>query len=133
MKIGYLAKAIGCHVETVRYYEKEGLIPPAIKMANGYGDYSETHLKLLRLIRHAKSLGFSQQSVRELVELATNEGGACAEVHQLTNKQLDVVRHRLAGLRKMQKNLERLSTACEQNEQENCPVLEQLIQGIGDD
>ena len=127
MKIGTLAKAVGCHVETVRYYEKKGLLPASTKAANNYGEYSETHLKFLRLIRHAKSLGFSQPQIRELVHLATNKEDACNKVQQLTLKNLDAISSKMSDLQKMQKALRLMSEACEKNLHRDCPVLEHLI------
>ena len=129
MKIGALAKSVDCHVETVRYYEKIGLIPPSIKASNGYGSYSENHLKILRLIRHAKSLGFSQQQIRELSQLATRQDNKCDDVYQMTITQLNFVDEKLKGLRRMRKALKNLSASCEQNLHESCPVLEQLASG----
>ena len=95
MKIGTLAKLVDCHVETVRYYEKEKLLPPANKLANGYGEYSDIHLKSLLLTRHAKQLGFSQKQVRELVRLTAGQNNPCDEVHRLTLTQLEVIKEKL--------------------------------------
>ncbi len=127
MKIGKLAKTVDCHVETVRYYEKQGLLPPAKKSANGYGNYSENHLRLLRLIRHAKGLGFSQTQVRQLVQLASGREGACDDVHELTLEQLHVVDSKLRELSKMKEALVRFSKACEENQDKDCPVLDELV------
>jgi DNA-binding transcriptional MerR regulator len=126
MRIGTLAKAVGCHVETVRYYEKEGLIPPAKKAINGYGIYSDNHLKVLRLIRNAKTLGFSQIQIRELGQLALLQDRACNEVYQLTKNQLVTIDQKLKDLKMMRKTLKSLSVTCKQNSYESCPVLEQL-------
>ncbi len=130
MKIGRLAKAVNCHVETVRYYEKEGQLPSSEKSANGYGEYSDVHLNLLRLIRHSKDLGFPQKQVRELVRLAISHDASCNEVHQLTLTQLEFIKEKLKGLRKMQKDLSLLSKACEQNKHQDCPVLNLLVQDL---
>jgi DNA-binding transcriptional MerR regulator len=127
MKIGKLAKSVDCHVETVRYYEKQGLLPPANKSANGYGEYSDNHLQLLRLIRHAKGLGFSQPQVRQLVRLATKGEDACDDVLSLTREQMGVVDWKLQELSRMKKALIRLSRACEENRDNDCPLLEELI------
>jgi len=127
MKIGALAKAVGCHVETVRYYEQKGLLPPAKHLANGYREFSDVHLQLLRLIRHAKGLGFSQPQIRELVRLSRSQVNACEEVHEITLAQLDVVAEKLRSLRKIQNTLRTLATACEQNKHADCPVLEQFV------
>jgi len=69
MQIGQLAKTVNCHIETIRYYEKIGLLSPAERQPNGYRIYTQTHLSHLRLIRRARSLGFTQDEVRDLVEL----------------------------------------------------------------
>lgn len=127
MKIGELANSVNCHVETVRYYEKEGLLPPARRLANGYGDYSNTHLALLRLIRRSKELGFRQQHIRELVKLTDHSNKSCAEVHQLTLTQWDSVKRKIKELRKIERALKTLASACETNTLANCPVLLELI------
>ena len=127
MKIGEMARAVNCHVETVRYYERQSLLPPAKKSANGYGEYSDNHLRLLRLIRHAKGLGFSQRQVRQLVQLATSREGACDNVLSLTREQLIMVDRKLQELSRMKKALMRLSRACEENQDNDCPVLEELV------
>lgn len=126
MQIGTLAKSVDCHVETVRYYEKEGLIPPAVKTANGYGIYSEIHLKVLRLVRNAKNLGFSQTQVRELSHLALIQNHSCNEVYQLTKLQLVTIDQKLKDLKLMRKTLKSLSITCEQNSNDDCPMLERL-------
>jgi DNA-binding transcriptional MerR regulator len=126
MRIGTLAKSVNCHVETVRYYEKEGLIPPAKRAPNGYGMYSDSHLKVLRLIRNAKNLGFSQIQIRELSQLTLLQNPACNEVYQLTKNQLVTIDQKLKDLNVMRKVLKSLSVTCEQNSNANCPVLEQL-------
>ena len=127
MKIGTLAKFVGCHVETIRYYEKEKLLPPSDRAPNGYRVYSDEHLKLLRLIRYAKTLGFSQKQVRALVALATSQNDQCGEVHQLTLSQIEVVSEKLDALRRIKRALTTLSKACEENKHQNCPVLEIMV------
>ena len=129
MRIGALAKSVGCHVETVRYYEKEGLLPPAAKAPNGYGVYSDTHLKVLRLVRHAKGLGFSQSQIRELVQLAINQDNPCDDVYRLTETQRAIIDAKLRELQHMRSVLERLSAACQKNEHGDCPVLDYLVSG----
>jgi DNA-binding transcriptional MerR regulator len=126
MRIGILASSANCHVETVRYYEKEGLIPPANKAPNGYGMYSDSHLKVLRLIRNAKNLGFSQIQIRELSQLALLQNRGCNEVYQLAKKQLIAIDQKSDNLKMMRKTLKSLSDSCEGNANENCPALEQL-------
>ena len=126
MRIGSIAKSVGCHVETIRYYEKVGLIPPAAREPNGYGRYTIEHLRLLRLIRHARDLGFSQDQIRNLSHLASHQDNACEEVHRLTKDQLTVIDEKMAHLRRMKKDLQALSRSCENNKQDSCPALQRL-------
>ena len=128
MRIGAIAKQVGCHVETIRYYEKQGLIPPAPREANGYGKYSDHHLELLRLIRHAKDLGFSQDQIRSLSHMASNQNNACEEVHRLTVNQLAIIDEKITLLKEMKKDLQTLSRSCEKNNRQGCPALSSLIE-----
>ena len=127
MRIGAIAKSVGCHVETVRYYEKVGLLPPTKKSPNGYGMYSEQHLKLLRLIRHARDLGFTQNQIRNLSQLTSHRDNACNEVHRLTKDQLTIIDDKMEHLRRMRKDLKALSLSCEKNENDDCPALACLV------
>jgi len=127
MKIGALAKSVGCHVETVRYYENQGLIPASTRSPNGYREYTKTHLQYLRLVRRAKTLGFSQPQIRELVKLASHSVNKCDEVYRITRSQIGVVDQKMTELRRIKKALNSLASACEIKQQNNCPVLENLI------
>lgn len=126
MQIGQLAKAVDCHIETVRYYEKIGLLSPPMRRANGYRDYTNEHLQHLRLIRRARSLGFSQDEVRALVELANSKENSCEQVHDMTLKQLDALNAKLKEMQRMKKALRSLASACEAGKHDSCPVLEEL-------
>lgn len=126
MRIGQIAKAVDCHVETVRYYEKIGMLSLPLRSPNGYRDYTTEHLKQLRLIRRARSLGFSQNEVRSLVELASANKDQCDQVYNLTLKQLNVIDTKLREMQRIKKALRSLATACEEGDHENCPVLDDL-------
>ena len=129
MRIGELAKAVGCHIETVRYYEKVGLIPASARKANGYSDYSDKHLQYLRLVRRAGSLGFSQSEVQELVNLIDIKGNSCEQVLSIVTKQITVLNEKLKEIRRIKKALTDLSAACEEGRHDDCPALEELLQG----
>lgn len=127
MKIGELAKITNCHVETIRYYHKIGLLFKAEKMANGYGRYSEKHLAHLRLIRRAKGLGFSQSQMSELVKLAKRRTESCDSVHTLTTRQLQNVKNKIQALEEIKTALTTLLIACENNTLDDCPALTELL------
>ena len=130
MKIGALAKAVNCHVETVRYYEKQGLLPPCTLAENGYGEYSESHLKLLRLIRYAKELGFSQVQVRELMGLTASRNMQCGEARQLINVQMDLIKGKIEILEKMQETLIQISKDCSHCASPACTVFDEIMDGV---
>ena len=98
MRIGELARACNCPVETVRYYEKIGLLPQANRLANGYRSYEERHEKWLHFILRSRQLGFSQDEVRRLTDLAHQKRPACANVHELLEEHVnDVLAWGVAG------------------------------------
>ena len=127
MQIGELGNAVNCSVETIRYYEKVGLLPLPTRAANGYRIYNDEHLKFLRLIRRARSLGFSQEQVRELYALATSQDSPCNEVWELTKKQLEFGKEKQKELRRVGRALKKLADACERDNHATCPILEELI------
>lgn len=129
VKISVLAKAVDCHVETVRYYEKKGILPPCDRAPNGYGEYSDTHLRLLRLIRYAKALGFSQVQIRDLVRLATNRGRRCDEAHRLIIVQLDLIQEKMESLKNLKKCLTQISSDCKRSDFTDCSVFDQIMGG----
>ena len=127
MKIGELAKLTNCHVETIRYYHKIGLLFKAERMANGYGFYSKRHLAHLRLIRSAKDLGFTQKEMIELVSLAEGREESCNRVHSLTERQLNNVMERISALEEIKNALTVLLTSCKNNTLDECPALTELL------
>lgn len=129
MRIGELAQAVDCHIETVRYYEKVGLIPVSARKPNGYRDYSDKHLQYLRLVRRAKSLGFSQLEVHELVNLIEFKNSSCDQVFSIVTKQIAVLDEKLKEIRRLKTALTDLSSACEEGRYSDCPALAKLLQG----
>ncbi len=127
MKIGELASACDCPVETIRYYEKVGLLPPAGRQANGYRSYENTHRKWLQFILRSKNLGFSQNEVRRLTDLAHQKRPACADVHELLEEQVHDVRKRIEELQQLQRALVRLKAQCRDGSLHDCPVIDELM------
>jgi MerR family mercuric resistance operon transcriptional regulator len=127
MHIGELANACDCSRETIRYYEKIGLLPPAIREANGYRSYDVTHRKWLDFILRSKALGFSQAEVRRLTDLATSSSSSCQDVHELIVEHIDDVRTRLRELKQLEKSLLRLESKCIDETLDDCPVIDELM------
>lgn len=127
---GRLAARTGCNIETIRYYEKIGLIPAPARTASGYRDYSDEHLRRLNFIQRARALGFSGEQIRGLLELT--EAGANktrADVKALTQAHIDEISLKIKDLQKIRKRLSQISSFCDGSSQSasTCPILESLF------
>jgi len=127
MRIGELAKACECPVETIRYYEKVGLLAKPSRTANGYRSYDEQHRKWLLFILNSRGLGFTQDEVRQLADIAHMETPACADVHALFTEHVAQVRRKLRELRLLEKALNRLRAKCENGTLNECPIIDEMM------
>lgn len=125
MTIGELAKKATVNVQTIRYYEREGLLPDAHRWPDsGYRDFDDEALVRLRFIRSAKELGFSLREIRELLDLRILPGESCAEVRQMISAKLTDLDRRMIEMRRLRRTLVKLEVACRQRTKaENCPAL----------
>lgn len=128
LTIGALSKQAGVSVETIRYYEREGLLPSAPRTTGGHRVFRETHLRRLYFIRRSRELGFSGTEVRALLNLM-DSGYTCGEVRALTIKHLADVKAKIAELRRLEKTLTTISSRCEGGDLPDCPILEALSAG----
>ncbi len=127
---GTLAARTGVHAETIRYYEKIGLLPPPARGANGYRLYGEEHVRRLRFIRRARALGFSIEELRDLIALAEGRPEDCAAVARMAERQLARIRLRIADLERIVDTLEGQVAACRTRAGSSppaCPMLESLF------
>jgi MerR family transcriptional regulator, copper efflux regulator len=123
--IGTLAKRAGVRIDTVRYYERNGLIAPQAKLASGYRRYGELELSRLRFIRRAQALGFTLKEVRELLAISGQRD--VARVKKKAQAKLADVEQRIAGLERMRKGLSTLIDACPgHGRSADCPILKAL-------
>ena len=127
MRIGELAASCNCPVETIRYYEKVGLLPAPARHSNGYRSYDEPHQKWLQFILRSRELGFSQDEVRRLTDLAHQQRPACAEVHELLEQHIGDVRKRVRELQRLERALDRLKAQCHDGTLHECPVIDELM------
>jgi len=127
MRIGQLADTCNCSAETIRYYEKIGLLPPAIRQDNGYRHYESSHQKWLSFILRSKALGFSQKEVRRLTDLANAPASSCQDVHSLVVEHIRDVRSRVRDLERMEQSLRRLEEKCNDETLHDCPVIDELM------
>jgi len=132
VSIGTLAKRSGVTVETIRYYERIGLLPAPPRSAGGYRVYSSVHAERLQFVRRARDLGLSLDEVRHLLSLADQKSNSCSKVHALAAHHLADIRTRIADLKRMERVLARLVRSCAKGDLPSCPLLEALAHS-GDD
>ena len=120
------AKAAQVNVETLRYYERVGLLPQPPRAANGYRLYGDASQKRLRFIRRAQALGFSLAQVRELLRL--DDGLHCAAAQTLASGKLEVIERQIAGLKRMRSRLKQTLAACERGGRTRCPLIDALLE-----
>ncbi len=126
MKIGEVAERSGCHPETVRYYERIGLLPAPPRTAGGYRDYRPADADRLRFISRGRELGFSLEEIRSLLGLAEDDGLSCQDVDRLARGHLLDIQTRLSDLQRMASELERVIGSCSGGERGQCAILDTL-------
>jgi MerR family transcriptional regulator, mercuric resistance operon regulatory protein len=127
IQIGELARRSGCHVETIRYYERIKLLPLPSRSAGRYRLYDLDDVRRLGFIRRARELGFTLEEARALLALSTHDGRtACAEVRQLAAGHLEEVRAKIADLKAMETVLADAVRRCDAGELPGCPLIDSL-------
>lgn len=127
--IGAAAKATGVNIETIRYYERVGLLPKPLRGEGGQRLFDEADQKKLAFIRRCRELGFPLADIRALLDLAATDARTCAEVKSLTERQLQIVRGKIADLRRMEDALRALAGNCDGGPSPDCPILAELFSG----
>lgn len=125
-QIGLLSTETGVNIETIRYYEKIGLIPAPPRTEGRQRVYDSAHLKRLNFIRRGRELGFTLDQIRALLGLVRGHNLTCAEVKEMTEEHLTDIRRRVKDLRKLERVLTDLAAKCSGNAVPDCPVLDAL-------
>ena len=126
LTIGKLADGAGINLETVRYYERIGLMPEPGRTRGGHRAYADFHIRRLAFIRRARELGFSVNDVRAFLKLAEPDRASCGEVEKLAAVHLQAVRAKLGDLTRLEKLLVNMVTQCRNNRSRSCPVITML-------
>ncbi|AXK38671.1 Cd(II)/Pb(II)-responsive transcriptional regulator [Crenobacter cavernae] len=130
MKIGELAKQAGCLVETVRYYEREGLLPAAVRdEANNYRQYDHGHLERLTFIRRCRALDMTHGEIRALLQARVEPDASCESINELIDAHLEHVQARMAELKALAAQLTELRGQCHAaRATRDCGILRELDQ-----
>lgn len=125
-RIGELARLTGTKVETIRYYEQTGLLPPPARTGGNYRAYARKHLERLSFIRRGRDLGFSLDEVRELLRLSDDQGQSCADVDRIARIHLIEVERKVADLTALGSKLRQLIDKCQHGTIAECRIIEAL-------
>lgn len=129
MRIGELAKRTDCAVETIRYYEREGLLNPAARSSSNYRSYDESHVERLVFVRHCRSLDMTLEEIRALLALRDTAEPGCDQVDALIGAHLHHVEVRIRELNQLREQLVTLRRQCQgEGEGDRCGILRELSQ-----
>lgn len=128
-KIGELSRLTGCNIETLRYYEREGLLPAPPRGDNGYRYYPTDTVARVRFILHAKQLGFTLSDIAELLSIQVQKDtSTCADVKHIAQQKLEMIQRKISELDAMYHALEKVAQACDgsENSAHHCTILQAL-------
>lgn len=130
--IGQLAQSTGCHIETIRYYEKRGLLPKPLRSAGGHRLYELSHERRLSFIRQTRVLGFGLKGIAELIDMAKGDKHNCNEALEIAEQHLGTVNTKLTQLQRIKDSLERMICECRSGcacgEAPTCSILENMTE-----
>jgi len=126
--IGQMSHKTGVNIETIRYYERIGILPKPDRTAGGNRQYNEDQLKRLFFIRRARGLGFNLDEIRGLFEMVDHRDFTCGEVHDMTVDHLVSVRDKISNLKKLKKALSAMVAECSRGDVPECPILDTLFE-----
>jgi Cu(I)-responsive transcriptional regulator len=124
--IGALAKATGSNIETIRYYERIGLLPAPARTSGNYRSYGPDHLARLSFVRRSRELGFSLEAIRELLRLADEKDRDCAAVDAIARTHLVEIKRKIADLAALRRELRDLIEQCGHGTVAECRIIEAL-------
>ena len=126
MKICELSRATGTHIETIRYYERIGLLPAPSRTAANYRSYGDTHRARLAFVRHSRELGFTIEEIRSLLDLSDHPERDCADADRIATRHLEQVEEKIAQLSLLREELSRIVGRCRGGIAGDCRVIEAL-------
>ncbi len=128
LSIGALSKHTDVNIETIRYYERIGVMPAPERSAGGFRKYREDHLKRLNFIRRGRELGFSLADLRGLLRLVDGHTYTCAQVRALTLHHLSETRRKIADLRRVERVMSDMAAKCTGRRVPDCPIIDALFE-----
>jgi Cd(II)/Pb(II)-responsive transcriptional regulator len=128
MRIGELGQATGVDVETIRYYERAGLLPVPVRKSNGYRAYTPLHVERLAFVRHCRALDISLADIKRLLEFVAHPESDCGDIDRLIDEQLSRVQARLQSMQALERQLSALRGRCGNSHLAgDCGILHELV------
>ena len=130
--IGAVSKTTGCNIETIRYYERIGLLEGPPRTTGGHRVYGPQHIKELTFVRRSRELGFGLNEIRSLLRLAKGHDGICEDVREIALGHADDVRRKVRDLRKMERKLRDMASKCAGGDSPvpQCHIIETLFREL---
>jgi len=128
LTIGKLAEETGVNLETVRYYERIGLMPRPARTAGGYRSYEPNDIQRLNFIRRTRELGFTLDDIRGLLRLVDGRRYTCALIHEVTVRHAGDIRRKIADLRRLERSLIAMASQCKGGHVPECPIIDTLFE-----
>jgi Hg(II)-responsive transcriptional regulator len=130
LRTGEVAAQAGVNVQTLRYYERRGLLKEPVRRASGYREYPADAVRLIRFIKRAQEIGFTLSEIEDLLRLRDDQDSACAEVRSAAEAKIEDIEQKIRHLRAMKRALGVLVASCAtEGSPRHCPILEALDDG----
>ena len=126
--IGDMSRATGVHIETIRYYERIGIMPPPDRTPGGNRQFSHDQLKRLFFVKRCRDLGFSLDEIRALLTMVDGRNFTCNEVNEMTLAHLGNIRKKLTDLKRLEQTLQKMAAQCSKGDVPQCPVIDTLFE-----
>lgn len=125
--IGVMSHKTGVNIETIRYYERIGIMPKPDRTEGGNRQYNHDQLKRLFFIKRCRELGFRIEEIRELLQMVDRADFTCGEVHTMTVDHLVTVKKKIADLRRLERALQSMAAECSKGDVPDCPIIDTLF------
>jgi MerR family mercuric resistance operon transcriptional regulator len=125
--IGQLSKLTDVNIETIRYYERIGIMPKPRRSDGGQRLYDENQFKRLRFVKRSRVIGFSLEEIRALLTLDDQDELSCKEVYSLTEEHLEKVQQKIIELKSIESALKKLANQCSRGSKPDCPIFDMLL------
>lgn len=125
--IGEMSRQTGVNIETIRYYERIGIMPEPDRSDGGTRQYNHVQLKRLFFIKRSRELGFRIEEIRRLLTMVEGYDYSCADIHEMTISHLSEIQSKIADLKKLEKVLKQMAAKCSQGDVPECPIIDSLF------